>query len=110
MTARSTWKGFERRIAAALGGQRRPVTGLDRGDGDAFTERFEVQCKLRRGQPSYLRAWLDGIVRSATTRGRIGIVVWKEPGRGREDADALVVLRLCDWLAVHGKPGEDECE
>jgi hypothetical protein len=102
--ADKAWKGFERRVATRMGGRRRPVTGIDRGDGDAFTELFEVQCKLRRGQPSYLRDWLSGIVSSATPRGRIGVVVWKEPGRGREDDDALVVLRLRDWIDLHGKP------
>jgi hypothetical protein len=97
------WKGFERRCASRLGGKRRPVTGMDRGDGDAFTEMFEYQCKLRQGQPSYLREWLSGIVGTATARNRIGVVIWKEPGAGRPDDDALVVLRLKDWTDLHGK-------
>lgn len=104
----SGWKGFERRCAAQLGGKRRPVTGLDRGDGDVFTPMFEIQCKVRKGQPSYLREWLAGIVQTATDRNRIGVVVWKESGRGRPDGEALVVLRLKDWVALHGpaKTGE----
>lgn len=100
----SGWKGFERRCAKALGGRRRPVTGIDRGDGDVFTEMFEIQCKSRQGQPSYLREWLNGIVQTAKDRNRIGIVIWKEAGRGYPDGEALVVLRLSDWIDLHGKP------
>jgi len=99
------WKAFERRIAERLGGRRRPVTGLDRGDGDAFTPLFELQCKLRIGQPSYVKRWLADIVATASSRGRIGVVVWKEPGhgvRGGADANALVVMRWIDFVELHG--------
>ena len=98
----SAWKSFERRVAARLGLRRRPVTGIERGDGDCFNALFEVQCKKRQGQPTYLRDWLDGIVATASTRDRIGIVVWKESGKGRPDDEALVILRLADWEALHG--------
>lgn len=106
----SRWKNFERRIAKRIGGHRRPVTGLDRGDGDAFTDMFEIQCKVRNGQPSYLREWLHGIVTTAAARGRIGVVVWKEPGRGHDDDDALVVMRWRDFVDLHGdvKGSHDE--
>jgi hypothetical protein len=98
------WKAFERRCAERLGGRRRPVTGLDRGDGDVFNNMFEAQCKLRTGQPDYLKRWLDSIVRTAKDRGRIGIVIWREPGRGKVDDDALVVMRFSDFVDLHGKP------
>lgn len=98
----SAWKAFERRLAKRLGLTRRPVTGIDRGDGDCFNALFEVQAKKRKGQPTYLREWLDGIVATAQSRGRIGIVVWKESGKGRNDEDALVILRLRDWQDLHG--------
>src|SRR5262245_56143934 len=103
----SRWKNFERRCAARLGGRRRPVTGLDRGDGDVFTPMFEVSCKLREGQPAYLRHWLAEICRTATARNRIGVVVWKTPGQGKDDGDALVVMRFRDFVDVHGLPPED---
>lgn len=102
----SRWKNFERRCAGRLGGQRRPVTGLDRGDGDVFTPMFEVQCKLRKGQPDYLTVWLDEVCRTAKARDRIGVVVWKEPGSGRDDGDALVVMRFRDFVDLHGDPHE----
>jgi len=82
--------------------KRRPVTGMDRADGDCFNALFEAQCKVRRGQPSYLREWLKGIVETARAKNRIGIVIWKEAGRGHSDDDALVVLRLKDWIDLHG--------
>lgn len=100
MTARTTWKNFERRCAARLGGRRIPVTGIDRHGADVEHDVFSYQCKLRRGQPSYLREWLAGIVGSAATSGKVGIVIWKEPGR--RDDEALVVLRLKDWQDLHG--------
>ena len=96
------WKRFEERTAARLGGTRRPVTGLDRGDGDVFTPLFEIQNKLRAGQPEYLKRWLSGICATATAGKRIGVVIWKEPGRGRDDGDALVVMRLRDFVDLHG--------
>jgi hypothetical protein len=102
----SRWKNFERRCAGRLGGRRRPVTGLDRGDGDVFTPMFEVSCKLREGQPDYLVTWLAEVCRTAKARDRIGVVVWKTPGRGKDDADALVVMRFGDFVDLHGDPGE----
>jgi hypothetical protein len=98
----SRWKAFERRCAVRLGGRRRPVTGLDRGDGDVFTPMFEVQCKLRAGHPAYLVRWLAEVCRTAAARDRIGVVVWKEPGKGRDDGEALVVMRFRDFVDLHG--------
>jgi hypothetical protein len=102
MSLRERWKNFERRVADDIGGRRRPVTGLDRGDGDVFTTMFEIQTKLRNGVPSYLLQWLDGIVASASSRNRVGVVVWKTPGSGRPDGDALVIMRWRDFVALHG--------
>lgn len=102
MTARSTWKGFERRCAARLGGKRIPVTGVDRHGADVEHAIFSYQCKLRRGMPSYLREWLTGIVGTAKVNNRIGVVIWKEPGK--RDDEAVVVLRLKDWQDLHGVP------
>jgi hypothetical protein len=100
MTARSTWKGFERRCAARLGGRRIPVTGIDRHGEDVVHPVFGYQVKLRRGVPSYLREWLTGIVGTAKANNRIGVVIWKEPGK--RDDEAIVVLRLKDWQDLHG--------
>ena len=96
------WKAFERRVAKKMGGIRIPVTGAREG-ADVAGGPFVYQCKLRRGMPSYLRQWLRGIVGAAERNADevTGVVVWKEPG-GRDD-DSVVVLRLKDWQALHGK-------
>ena len=93
------WKAFERRIAKRVGGRRIPVTG-ERDGADVTAGPFVYQCKLRRGLPSYLADWLRGIVTAGERVGSIGIVVWKPPRR--KDDEALVVLRLKDWQALHG--------
>ena len=99
------WKRFETRVAKALGGRRIPVTGIDRHGSDVTTPMFEIQTKRRKGVPSYLREWLDGICATADKSGRTGIVIWTEPGR--QDSSALVVVRLCDWIELHGVPHQE---
>ena len=92
-----SWKAFERRIAARVGGKRLPCDGTKDGvdvDGGPFV----YQVKLRRGMPSYLRNWLRGITEAGKRTGSIGCVVWKAPG-ARVD-DSVVVLRLRDWQEV----------
>ena len=94
-----SWKAFERRIAARLGGKRIPVTG-ERDGSDVDAGPFQYQCKLRRGVPSYLRDWLRGIVSAGERKGSVGVVIWKQPNA--RDDDAVVVLRLADWQDLHG--------
>ena len=65
---------------------------------------FVYQAKLRRGLPSCLRDWLRGIVAAGERSGTTGVVVWKAP-RALDD-DAVVVLRLKDWQALHGPDKE----
>lgn len=101
MTARSTWKAAERRVAADLGGHRIPVTGIDRDGADVETDMFAVQVKLRKSLPSWLWAWLGGICATAKP-GLIGVLVLKKPRQ--RDSEGLVVLRYADWVALHGKP------
>ena len=93
------WKAFERRLAKRMGGKRLACTGEKDGiDVDAGP--FVYQAKLRRGLPSYLRSWLSGIVEAGARKGSIGVVVWKAPNA--RDDDAVVLLRLRDWEALHG--------
>ena len=87
-------------IAEGMGGRRIPVTGERDGADVVGGGPFVYQCKLRKGVPDYLRAWLDGIVAAGKRQGATGIVVWKAP-HARDD-DAVVVLRLKDWQDWHG--------
>ena len=83
-----------------MGGKRIPVTG-ERDGADVDAGPFVYQAKLRRGLPSYLREWLRGIVAAGErSGGATGVVVWKAPNA--RDDDAVVVLRLKDWQALHG--------
>ena len=95
-----SWKAFERRLAKRMGGRRIPVTGERDGADVIGGGPFCYQAKLRRGVPSYLLDWIRGIVGAGERKGSIGVVVWKAP-RARDD-DALVILRLKDWQALHG--------
>ncbi len=95
------WKAFERRLATRLGGRRIPVTG-ERDGADIVAGPFVYQAKLRQRMPSYLWDWLQGIVGAAERQATpaSGVVVWKAPNA--RDDDAVVVLRLKDWEALHG--------
>ena len=101
MTARNTWKGYERRVAADLGGQRIPVTGLGRDAADVVTPMFHIQVKLRNSLPSWLWAWVSGICMDAEA-GKIGVLILKRPGE--RDTEGLVVMRYGDFVDLHGKP------
>ena len=104
MTARNTWKGAERRIAADLGGARIPVTGIDRHGADVVTPMFHVQVKLRKALPGWLWNWLGGIRSDAGPRGKVGILVLKKPRQA--DAEGLVVMSYADFRDLHGQVKE----
>lgn len=105
MTARGTWKAYERRIAADLGGDRIPVTGIDRDGADVVTPRFHIQAKLRKALPAWLWAWLSGI-RSTTPAGKFGVLILKFPGQ--KDDDGLAVMTYGDFRAIHGVAHEPQ--
>ena len=94
------WKRFERVVAEKVGGRRIPVTGLDRDGADVVAAPFLYQCKLRKNVPGYLTKWLAGITSTAAQSGNTGIIVWRAPGT--LNGDALVILKLSDWVAWHG--------
>jgi hypothetical protein len=98
---RGTWKRRERQIAGRLGGQRLPVSGRGKDEPDAETPLLCIQSKHGRNRPSYLSAWVQGICRVADERQKVGLVVWSTM-RERGD-DALVILRLKDFEALHGR-------
>jgi hypothetical protein len=100
------WKQFERRACRDMGVERQPVTGERHGADNAPHPLFAFQFKLRRMLPSWLFVWLAGIVATAARDGKVGVLVLKRPRL--EDADALVVLRWCDWVDLHGPAGFGE--
>ena len=106
MTARSTWKNSERRVADDLLGQRIPVTGIDRDGADVVTPLFHVQVKLRKSLPQWLWDWLGGIVGDAAPHRKIGVLVLKKPRQ--RDAEGLVVLRYEDFVDLVGRIDEED--
>ena len=105
MTARGTWKRRERDVAKAIGGQRIPVTGIDRHGADVQHELFAVQVKHGRRRPQHLRDWLDGICGQAHA-GQVGIVVWAD--NNERLGDAVVLMRFSDFQDLHGSPSSEE--
>jgi|TARA_R110000824_G_scaffold260081_2_gene448742 hypothetical protein len=101
MTARSTWKASERRVAQDLLGQRIPVTGVDRDGADVVSPLFHVQVKLRKRLPEWLWDWLRGIVLDAAPHRKVGVLVLKKPRQ--RDAEGLVVLRYEDFVDLVGR-------
>jgi hypothetical protein len=104
MTARSTWKASERRVADDLLGQRIPVTGIDRDGADVVTPLFHVQVKLRKSLPQWIWNWLGGIVGDAARHRKIGVLILKKPRQ--RDAEGLVVLRYEDFVDLVGRIDE----
>jgi len=100
MTARGTWKASERGVAKDLGGQRIPVTGVDRDGADVRTPLFCAQVKLRKALPQWLWDWLSGIRNDAQPSGRVGILVLLKPRQKRRDG--LVVMSYGDFVDLHG--------
>ena len=107
MTARSTWKAFERRVATDMHTKRLPVSGRqeDLGGSDVEpTKLFGVSCKLGYTMPGYLSQWLAAICGWCAPRGLVGIVVWKK--KGGRDKDAVVLMRYEDFVDLNGKLDE----
>ena len=94
------WKRTERKIAAALGGQRVPVTGRARGDApDVAHKWLAVEAKHRRTLPAWLQTALAQAQASAHD-GQLPIVVLHQ--HGQRHANDLVVLRLADFVDWFG--------
>lgn len=93
------WKAFERRLAKYLGGRRQPVTG-ERAGADVETDRLVCQAKKGYTIPGYLLGWLDAMSawRDVNAEGKAACVIWQE--KQGKDLEALVVLRLRDFLMV----------
>lgn len=105
MTQRSTWKNAERTVARDLGGQRIPVTGIDRHGADVVTPLFHAQVKLRRALPAWLGAWLTGI-RGTTPADKVGVLVLLTPRQRRRDG--LVVMAYGDFVDYFGPVGDGD--
>ncbi len=104
---RSSWKRTERRVAAALGGERVPVSGRARGDvPDVRHPLWAIEVKHRKRLPALLAEAMSQAV-AAQRDGQVPLVVLHETGR--HQGNDLVVLRMSDWIDLHG-PAVPEVE
>ena len=86
---------FERTVAVKLGGRRTgPLGGRDDVVGDNFAAQTKKTINFSVRQA---RTYLDDLSRTYPTR--TALVIHAEPGKDRE---AVVVLRLADWILWHG--------
>ncbi len=99
------WKRAERMLARDIGTNRIPVTG-ERAGADFASGPLCCQSKVRRSLPAWLFEWLSGICQAAHRRGQTGVLVLKRPRAPRRNA--VVVLRWCGWVALHGTPPVDD--
>ena len=97
------WKATERKIAALLGGRRVPVSGRGRGDApDVAHPWLSIECKDRTSLPAWLLEALAQAEASATPLQLPNAVLH---AAGERHAQALVVLRLADFIEWFGDTG-----
>jgi len=97
------WKEQERRVAAAVGGQRLPNNGA--GQPDVRTPGWAIQVKTRTALPDWLWAAMDQSTRDAGP-GETAAVVLCEVTPGRK-AKRLVVLEFGAFAALVAPNGTE---
>ncbi len=92
-----SWKAFERRIAAAVGGERRgaETSGERGGKSDVIHPTIAPECKLL-GRPSY-GAILDACKQAEKNAdGKMPLAFVKR--KNLADSETIVAIRLEEWL------------
>lgn len=97
MTDRSTWKKFERRVAAFFHTKRKPLSGGNSGGSrsDSQHERLFIECKLRAKSPVH-RLFAE-TVKLAEKEGKVPLLALQE----KSHAGWLLVCRPEDIHAIH---------
>jgi len=97
--ADKSWKAFERRIAAVVGGKRRGAytRGSQGGLTDVLSEHWAVECKLlgRSSHSAILDACRQSEVNAEPGQTPVAFVKRK----GDRDRDTIVAMRLETWRA-----------
>lgn len=94
------WKSAEKGIARALGGERVSARFLGLDVTDIVCGIFSIEVKERKVLPAWLTNAMCQSERNAKG-GRVPLVALHRLG-DRYD-DALIVLRLHDWVDLHGE-------
>lgn len=97
---RRAWKAAEKGIARAIGGERVSNRFLGLDVTDIVCGIFAIEVKERKVIPSWLINAMEQSERNARG-GRVPLVALHRLG-DRYD-DALIVLRLHDWVELHGE-------
>jgi hypothetical protein len=90
MTARNTWKSFERRVANALGGTRNPLSGTNSKHtaGDVIHNKYYVEVKLRSELCAFLKKefleTLEETEANAKQENKEWLLVFKKKGSAKE--------------------------
>lgn len=98
--SRRDWKRVEREIALRLGGRRVPVTGRSRGDAPDIQHPFlAIEVKTRTAFPALLT---EAMAQADACRqpGQTPVAVVHR--KGSQYGDALVCMRLRDFVDWHG--------
>jgi len=98
---RSTWKASERRMAAALGGARLPVSGRGRGNvADIDHPVYAIEHKAGRVLGPRLLLAVAQAEAAAAVSGKVPLVTIEQTaGPGRPNR-RFVLVRLEDWPGV----------
>ncbi len=103
-TDRSTWKKFERRVAAFFGTRRKPLSGGNSGGSrsDSEHEQLFIECKLRAKSPAH--RLFAAVEQLAAKEGKTPILALQE----KHHPGWLLVCRPEDihLLASYAKDGE----
>lgn len=96
MTSRSTWKAFERTVAASLGTNRTPLSGLcsRHTSSDTLHSRIFAECKYR--QRWQVWTLYEAVKKQAIKEAKIPALFLKEKGR----KGYLVCFHSDDWLQL----------
>ncbi len=98
------WKATERAIAKAIGGERVPITGRQRGSApDIAHPLFSIEVKDRDHLPAWMHEAMSQAV-SSIRGDQLPVVILHE--KGMEHADDFCVMRLGDWKKVYLGGGE----
>jgi hypothetical protein len=99
----TAWKDLERRVARALGGQRRGQTGPDgwaAGSDDNGTTPFAIECK-RTTRYQLRHTWIEQARRNARHDGRPWLLVIAE----HNDRQPIAVLGFWQLVDICQKAG-----
>lgn len=103
-SSREHWKNFERTVAKLFGGRRIPING--RGDEpDIKTSTHTVECKHWDRLPYRVEQALMQAERN-NEPGALPLAIIGQ--RGRRWQDALVVMRLDDYIEWYSPKGNDD--